>query len=100
MQMPGRHSSPHGDGSNRPRAAVVGVSPVLRAKATGPNPVYDVLGETDAGRRLVCVVMEFPDGRGDPVTTYPVVNQPTLVEAANNRGVADRLVLILGRRDR
>jgi hypothetical protein len=37
-----------------------GPSLVLRAKATGPNPVYYVLGETDAGRRLFCVVIEFP----------------------------------------
>ena len=44
-----------------------GVSLVLRAKATGPNPVYYVLGETDAGRALFCVVIEFPGGRG-PVT--------------------------------
>ena len=45
-----------------------GVSLVLRAKATGPNPVYYVLGETAAGRRLLCVVIEFPDRRGYPVT--------------------------------
>jgi len=45
-----------------------GVSLVLRAKATGPNPVYYVLGETDAGRGLFCVVIEFPGGRGYSVT--------------------------------
>jgi len=45
-----------------------GASLVLRAKATGPNPVYYVLGETDAGRALFCVVIEFPGGRGYPVT--------------------------------
>jgi uncharacterized protein len=33
---------------------------VLRAKATGPNPVYYVLGETDAGCALFWVVIEFP----------------------------------------
>jgi hypothetical protein len=27
-----------------------------------------VLGETDAGRALFCVVIEFPGGRGYPVT--------------------------------
>ena len=41
---------------------------ILRAKATGPNPVYYVLGETDAGRALFCVVIELPGGRGYPVT--------------------------------
>jgi hypothetical protein len=44
------------------------VSLVLRAKATGPNPVNDVLGEINAGRRLFCVLIEFPDRRGFPVT--------------------------------
>ena len=41
---------------------------VLRAKGTGPHPVYYVLGETDAGRALFCVVIEFRGGRGYPVT--------------------------------
>lgn len=30
--------------------------------------VYYVLGETDAGRALFCVVIEFPGGKGYPVT--------------------------------
>jgi uncharacterized protein len=41
---------------------------VLRAKAEGRNPVYHVLGETEAGRHLLCVVIAFPDGKGYPVT--------------------------------
>ena len=41
---------------------------VLRAKAGGRSPVYYVLGETESGRRLFCVVISFPDGRGYPVT--------------------------------
>ena len=41
---------------------------MLRAKATGPNPVYYLLGETEAGRLLFCVAIEFPDGKGYPVT--------------------------------
>ena len=45
-----------------------GTSLVLRAKATGPNPVYYVLGETGAGRALFCVLIEFPGGKGYPVT--------------------------------
>ena len=32
------------------------------------EPVYYVLGETDAGRALFCVIIEFPGGRGYPVT--------------------------------
>lgn len=45
-----------------------GASLVLRAKTAGPNPVYLVLGRTDAGRHLLCVIISFPDGRGYPVT--------------------------------
>ena len=41
---------------------------VLRAKSSGQNPVYYVLGETGAGRHLLCVVIRFPGGRGYPVT--------------------------------
>ena len=41
---------------------------VLRAKATGQNPVYYLLGETDAGRLLFCVVIEFRGGKAYPVT--------------------------------
>jgi hypothetical protein len=41
---------------------------VLRAKSTGKNPVYYVLGQTEAGRHLLCVVISFPDGKGYPVT--------------------------------
>jgi len=41
---------------------------VLRAKATGQNPVYYLLGETDAGRPLFCVVIEFPGSKAYPVT--------------------------------
>jgi len=40
---------------------------VLRAKSEGKNPVYYVLGETEAGRHLLCVVISFPDGKGYPV---------------------------------
>jgi len=41
---------------------------VQRAKSEGENPVYYILGQTDAGRYLFCVVIRFPDGKGYPVT--------------------------------
>ena len=41
---------------------------VLRAKATGQNPVYYLLGETEAGRPLFCVAIEFPGNKAYPVT--------------------------------
>ena len=42
------------------------------AKAAGKNPVYYVLGQTEAGRHLFCVVIQFPDGKGFPVTARPM----------------------------
>lgn len=41
---------------------------VYRAKSKGENPVYYVLGRTEAGRHLFCVVIRFSDGNGYPVT--------------------------------
>jgi uncharacterized DUF497 family protein len=41
---------------------------VRRAKAIGKNPVYYVFGQTESGRHLFCVVIEFPNGKGFPVT--------------------------------
>jgi uncharacterized protein len=45
---------------------------ILRAKASGKNPVYYVLGQTTAGRYLFCVVLQFPEGKGYPVTARPM----------------------------
>jgi hypothetical protein len=45
---------------------------VQRAKTDGENPVYYVLGQTASGRYLFCVVIEFPDGKGYPVTARPM----------------------------
>ena len=41
---------------------------VLRAKSHGDNPAYYVLGPSQVGRYLFCVVIGFPDGNGYPVT--------------------------------
>lgn len=41
---------------------------VLRSKTEGANPVYYVLGQTTAGRYLFCVIIQFPDGKGYPIT--------------------------------
>ena len=48
--------------------ACFGAALVQRARSKGPNPVYYVLGQTEAGRYLLCIVVEFPDDRGYPVT--------------------------------
>lgn len=41
---------------------------VQRARSEGKNPVYYVLGQTDAGRHLFCVIIQFPNSKGYPVT--------------------------------
>lgn len=48
---------------------------VQRAKAQGKNPVYYVLGQTNAGRYLFCVIIQFPDGRGYPITARPMTDK-------------------------
>ena len=45
---------------------------VLRAKSQGQNPVYHVLGQTAGGEYLLCIVIQFPDGKGYPVTARPM----------------------------
>jgi uncharacterized DUF497 family protein len=48
---------------------------VLRTKSEGENPVYYVLGQTDAGRYLFAVVILFPDGKGYTVTARPMTEK-------------------------
>jgi len=48
---------------------------VQRAKSYGENPVYYVLGQTDAGLYLFSVIIEFPDGKGYPVTARPMTEK-------------------------
>jgi len=52
-----------------------GIALVQRAKSEGDNPVYYVLGQTEAGRYLFCVVIQFPDGRGYPVTARSMTDR-------------------------
>ena len=56
-------------------AVCFGRALVLRTKAQGQNPVYHVLGQTAGGRYLFCVVIQFPDGNGYPVTARPMTPQ-------------------------
>jgi len=49
---------------------------MMFARAIGDeNPVYYVLGQTSAGRYLLCVVIAFPDGNGYPVTARPMTDK-------------------------
>jgi hypothetical protein len=62
------HIADHGVTPEEVEDVCFGISLVLRAKSEGENPVYYVLGQTDSGRYLFCVVIRFPDGKGYPVT--------------------------------
>jgi uncharacterized DUF497 family protein len=58
----------HGVAPEEVEEVCFGSSLVLRAKSEGEHPVYYVLGQTEAGRYLFCVVIQFPDRNGYPVT--------------------------------
>jgi hypothetical protein len=55
--------------------ACFGESFVQRAKSEGENPVYYVLGQTTSGRYLFCVVIQFSDGKGYPVTARTMTSK-------------------------
>lgn len=62
------HIAEHGVTPEEVEDVCFGRPLVLCAPSRGKNPVYQVLGQTGAGRYLLCVVIGFPDGRGYPVT--------------------------------
>ena len=66
------HISRHGVRPKEVEQACMAPSLVQRAKSEGENPVYYILGQTDAGRHLFAVVIRFPDGKGYPVTARPM----------------------------
>jgi len=69
------HIAKHGVEPNEVEEVCFGRALVQRARATGKNPVYYVLGQTSAGRHLFCVVIQFPDGKGFPVTARPMTER-------------------------
>jgi len=48
---------------------------LLKAKSQGINPVYYVLGQTNVGRYLFCVIIQFPQKKGYPVTARPMTDK-------------------------
>jgi uncharacterized protein len=67
------HIARHGVDPEEVEEVCFGRPLVLRAKASGRSPAYYVLGQTATGRYLFCVVLEFPEGKGYPVTARPMV---------------------------
>ena len=68
------HIAAHGVRPHEVEEVCFGNPLLLRGKAEGTNPVYYVLGQTNAGRYLFCVVIQFPDGKGYPVTARAMSN--------------------------
>lgn len=62
------HIAAHGVSPDDVEQVCFGDPLVLRGKTEGEKPVYYVLGQTAAGRYLFCVLIQFPDSRGYPVT--------------------------------
>jgi len=65
----------HGVTPTEVEEACFGKALVLRTRSRGRNPVYQVLGQTRAGRYLLSVVIGFRDGRGCPVTARPMTDK-------------------------
>ena len=66
------HIAGHGVRPYEVEEVCFGKPVVLRGRSEGENPVYYVLGQTEAGRHLFCVVIRFPDAKGFPVTARPM----------------------------
>ena len=69
------HIAQHGVRPEEVEDVCFGRALVQRTKSAGANPVYYVLGQTVAGRYLFCVVIQFPDGKGFPVTARPMTRK-------------------------
>ena len=69
------HIARHGVDPDEFEEVCFGRSFVLRARSEGQNPVYQILGETEPGRMLLCIVIQFPDGKAYPVTARPMTEQ-------------------------
>lgn len=69
------HVALHGVEPEEVEEACFGKPLVLRAKSEGKNAVYYVLGQTNSGRYLFCVTIQFPDGKGYPVTARPMTDK-------------------------
>jgi uncharacterized DUF497 family protein len=69
------HIARHGVTPEEVEEICFGPAFVQRAKSHGGNPAYYVLGQTESGRYLFCVVIQFPDGRGYPITARPMADK-------------------------
>jgi uncharacterized DUF497 family protein len=66
------HVAEHGVTPEEFEEVCFGRSLVRRGESEGENPVYYILGQTEAGRYLACIVIRFPDGNAYPVSARPM----------------------------
>jgi uncharacterized DUF497 family protein len=52
----------------------------IRVPSEGENPVYNVYGQTRAGRHLFCVVIRLADGKGYAISARPMTEKETRLE--------------------
>ena len=69
------HIAAHGIEPNEVEEVCFGAPLVFRTKSKGDNPVYHVLGQTEEGHYLFCVIIRFPHGKGFPVTARPMTQK-------------------------
>ena len=69
------HIARHGITPEEVEEVCFGRAFIRRAKSQGENPIYYILGQTEAGRYLFCVVIQLPDGKGYPVTARPMTDK-------------------------
>lgn len=69
------HIALHGITPEEVEEVCFGKPLILKAKSEGENPVYYVLGQTEAGRYLFCVIIQFPDGKDYPVTAREMTDK-------------------------
>ena len=69
------HIARHGVVPEEVEEACFGKAMARSVESEGPNPVYHVLGETEAGRHLFCVVILFPEAKAYPVTARDMTDK-------------------------
>ena len=69
------HIARHGVQPEEVEEVCFGRALIQRTKSSGKNPVYYVLGQTEAGRYLFCVIIQFSEGKGFPVTARPMMQK-------------------------
>lgn len=69
------HIARHGVTPEEVEEVCFGLSLIQRVKSRKKNPVYYIFGQTDSGRYLFCVVIQFPEGTGYPVTARPMTDK-------------------------